>query len=105
MTVRLESPVLIIGGGPVGLSCAIELAWRGIDSLLVEKGDGVVRYSKMGGVAIRTMEFCRRWGMADRVRGCGFPEDYPLNQVVTMHNNSISLQRRPVGAGSARKAA
>ncbi len=81
MTVRLESPVLIIGGGPVGLSCAIELAWRGIDSLLVEKGDGVVRYSKMGGVAIRTMEFCRRWGMADRVRGCGFPEDYPLNQV------------------------
>lgn len=81
MTVRLQTAVLIVGGGPVGLSCALELAWRGIECVLIERGDGVVRYSKMGGVAIRTMEFCRRWGMADQVRGCGFPEDYPLNQV------------------------
>ena len=22
------------------------------------------------------MEFCRRWGVVDRVRRCGFPEDY-----------------------------
>ncbi len=81
MTVRLETPVLIVGGGPVGLSCALELAWRGIECLLVERGDGVVRYSKMGGVAIRSMEIFRRWGIADKVRGCGFPEDYPLHQV------------------------
>ncbi len=81
MTVRLDAPVLIVGGGPVGLSCALELAWRGIESLLIEQDDGVVRYSKMGGVAIRTMEICRRWGIASQVRGCGFPEDYPLHQV------------------------
>jgi 2-polyprenyl-6-methoxyphenol hydroxylase-like FAD-dependent oxidoreductase len=81
MTRRMEAPVLIVGGGPVGLSCALELAWRGIESLLVERTDGVVRYSKMGGVAIRTMEFCRRWGIAEAVRGCGFPEEYPLHQV------------------------
>ena len=35
----------------------------------------------------------------------GMVPEWELNQVVTMHNNSISLQSRPVGAGSARKAA
>lgn len=35
----------------------------------------------------------------------GMVPEWELNQVVTMHNNSISLQRRSVGAGSARKAA
>ena len=49
--------------------------------MLLERSDGVVRLSKMGLVAVRTMEFCRRWGIADRVRACGFPEDYPLNMV------------------------
>ena len=45
---RLESTVLIVGGGPVGLSCAMDLAQRGIDCILVERTDGVVRLSKMG---------------------------------------------------------
>ena len=81
MTERLDTTVLIVGGGPVGLSCAMELAHRGIDCLLLERGDGVVRLSKMGLVSVRTMEFCRRWGIADRVRDCGFPLDYPINQV------------------------
>ena len=35
----------------------------------------------------------------------GMVPEWELNQVVTMHNNSISLQSRPVGAGSARMAA
>ncbi len=78
---RLESTILIVGGGPVGLSCAMDLAQRGIDCILVERTDGVVRLSKMGLVSVRTMEFCRRWGIADRVRACGFPPDYPINQV------------------------
>ena len=77
----METSVLVVGGGPVGLSCALDLAWRGIDCVLIERGDGVVRQSKMGLVAVRTMEFCRRWGIAEQVRCCGFPEDYPLNMV------------------------
>ena len=35
-------PVLIVGGGPVGLGLAIDLGWRGIECMLVEQGDGVV---------------------------------------------------------------
>jgi 2-polyprenyl-6-methoxyphenol hydroxylase-like FAD-dependent oxidoreductase len=77
----MKTDVLVIGAGPVGLACALDLAWRGIDCVLIDRGDGQVRLSKMGLVSVRSMEFCRRWGIADRVRACGFPEDYPLNQV------------------------
>ncbi len=77
----INTSVLVVGAGPVGLALAMELSYRGIDSIIVDQGDGTVRYSKMGLVSIRSMEFCRRWGIAERVRQCGFPDDYPLNQV------------------------
>ncbi len=76
-----HAPVLIVGAGPVGLALALELAYRDIRCILIDQGDGVVRYSKMGHVSVRSMEHCRRWGVAENVRNCGFPRDYPLNQV------------------------
>jgi 2-polyprenyl-6-methoxyphenol hydroxylase-like FAD-dependent oxidoreductase len=60
-------PVLIVGGGPVGLALAGDLGWRGVGSMLVERGDGQVLQPKMDMVGIRTMEFCRRWDIVDWV--------------------------------------
>ncbi|MFC4137583.1 MULTISPECIES: FAD-dependent monooxygenase [unclassified Microbacterium] len=48
--------VLIMGGGPVGLSCAILLAQRGIDVLLVERRDFVFRFPRAHLLNPRTME-------------------------------------------------
>ena len=76
-----DIPVLIVGGGPVGLGLALELASRQICCTLIEKGDGVVRLSKMGHVSVRSMEHCRRWGVAEAVRNVPFPRDYPADQV------------------------
>ncbi|CAB3708542.1 2,4-dichlorophenol 6-monooxygenase [Achromobacter deleyi] len=72
-------PVIIVGAGPVGLALALDLGWRGIPSLVLEKGDGAVAHPRTGLIAVRTMEFFRRWGMADRLRDCGFPKDYALS--------------------------
>ena len=72
-------PVVIVGGGPIGLITAIELGYQGIQCLLVEKGDGQVTSPKMLTVGYRTMEFCRRWGMADEAMAWGWPDDYPMN--------------------------
>jgi 2-polyprenyl-6-methoxyphenol hydroxylase-like FAD-dependent oxidoreductase len=74
-----HTPVLIIGGGPVGLARSAELGWRGIACTLVEQGDGSIATPKMNEVNIRTMEFCRRWGIADNVMNCPFPGDHPLD--------------------------
>ncbi len=35
----LETEVLVIGGGATGLGCALDLAMRGVRTILVEKGD------------------------------------------------------------------
>ena len=66
-------PVLIVGGGPVGLALAGELGWRGVACILVEQGDGTIVTPKMNEVNVRTMEFCRRWGIAEQVHNCPFP--------------------------------
>jgi len=78
---ELETEVLIIGGGPVGLALSLELGWRGIRCMLVEQTDGVIEQPKMDGVNVRTMEFCRRWGIVDAMKNCGFPKDYPQDMV------------------------
>lgn len=94
MSTKLHTPVLIVGGGPVGLSLALDLTWRGIECMLVEKTDGSVNHPKTGHIAIRTMEFCRRWGIAERVRNCGFPDDYRLNVVFCTSLCGHQLARR-----------
>src|ERR1700722_13105275 len=81
MNRNLETSVLVVGAGPVGLSLALDLAWRGVDCILIDQGDGTMLHSKIGLVSVRSMELFRRWGIVDRVRNCGFPDDYPLNMV------------------------
>ena len=88
-------PVLIVGGGPVGLALASELGWRGIACMLIEQGDGSIATPKMNEVNTRTMEFCRRWGIADAVLNCPFPADYPLDVVFVTSLSGYELGRLP----------
>ena len=70
--------VLIVGAGPVGLTLAIDLAWRGVDVTVVEtRKAGEPPEPKCNHVAARTMEIFRRLGLAEKVRNAGLPTDYP----------------------------
>src|SRR5215203_4993777 len=93
-------PVLIVGGGPVGLALAGELGWRGVPCILVEQGDGRIVTPKMNEVNVRTMEFCRRWGIADQVLNCPFPANYPFDVVfvTNLSGYEIGRMRRPARA-------
>jgi len=81
MTAAVHTPVLIVGAGPVGLALAGDLGWRGIPCNLIEKTDGKIEHPKMDLIGVRTMEFCRRWGIADWVRDAPYPGDYPQDYV------------------------
>ena len=70
-------PVLIAGGGPVGLALAIELGMAGIKCVLVERRDGSVTVPKMSGLSVRSMELNRRWGIAEKVKLTGWPQTRP----------------------------
>ena len=78
-----ETPVLIIGGGPVGLALACDLGWRGIPCILVERNRGINNHPRANVVASRTMEHFRRWGIADRIARAGLPLDYPVEVIFT----------------------
>ena len=86
-------PVLIVGGGPVGLALCGELGWRGIACELLEQSDGAIATPKMNEVNVRSMEFCRRWGIAEAVRHCPFPADYPLDVVFVTSLGGYELAR------------
>jgi len=62
----INTDVIIIGGGPTGLSLACQLIRYGIDFVVIEKNDTVTRYSKAIGVQARTLEIYEQMGLAQR---------------------------------------
>ena len=62
-------PVVVIGGGPVGLSLAMELAHHGIGCAVIEPRTSVSAVRpRAKTTSARTMELFRRWGFAEQVR-------------------------------------
>src|SRR5262245_48156274 len=73
----IETQVLIVGAGPVGLTLAMDLAWRGIDVTIAElRHAGEPPSVKCNQLSARSMEIFRRLGIATQVRALGLPEDY-----------------------------
>ena len=77
----IETPVLIVGAGPVGLALAGDLGWRGIACTVIEQSDGTIYQPRQDLVGIRTMEFCRRWGIVGDVEAAPYPRDYPQDNI------------------------
>ncbi|ODU05700.1 MAG: hypothetical protein ABS81_06805 [Pseudonocardia sp. SCN 72-86] len=63
------TPVLVVGGGPVGLTTALELAHHGVASTVVEPRAVVDhRRPRAKTTSARSMELFRRIGVADEIR-------------------------------------
>jgi 2-polyprenyl-6-methoxyphenol hydroxylase-like FAD-dependent oxidoreductase len=67
----IETPVLIVGGGPVGLTASILLSRLGVASRLVERHPGTAFHPKARNINMRTMEVFRQCGVEDDVRAAG----------------------------------
>ena len=78
----LDTDVLVIGAGPVGLAAAIELGTRGIRVVLVERNLRVGLAPRAKTTNVRTRTHLRRWNIADNLAAeAPFGVDYPNNMV------------------------
>lgn len=75
---QIDKPVLIVGGGPVGMTMALCLAKRGIPSCLVElRSAETLPDVKCNHISSRSMELFRSLGISQDLRAAGLPDDYP----------------------------
>src|SRR5438067_12764637 len=67
--------VLIVGGGPVGLTASILLSQADVRSLLVERHPGTAVHPKARGINARSMEMYRQCGVEAAIRQAGLPPE------------------------------
>lgn len=91
-----SADVIVVGAGPVGLALAADLGRRGRTVIVLERGDGVPVQPRMDVVGVRSMEFCRRWGITRQVRDAGYNRKHPQDFVyVTGLAEGWELAREP----------
>lgn len=97
MTETLETDVAIVGGGPVGLTLAMDLAGRGVRVTVIEQRErGEPPSVKCNHVAARSMELFRRLGVVRALRDAGLPADYPNDIAYRTTMTGREITRIPI---------
>lgn len=93
----IEVPVLIVGGGPVGLTASILLSQQGVCSLLVERHPGTAIVPKARGINARAMEMYRQIGIEQAIRDAGLAPERTGLIVWTESLAGREIERRVPG--------
>jgi len=103
-----DTPVLVVGAGPVGAILALELARHGVACTVVERSSRPSIHPKMDYVNARSMELLRGLGLSTAVREAGVaprhPTDFQWTQrldgppVMIWHHPSVDQMRREYAA-------
>jgi 2-polyprenyl-6-methoxyphenol hydroxylase-like FAD-dependent oxidoreductase len=97
----MEVPVLIVGGGPVGLTASIYLSHFGVESLLVERHPGTAILPKARALNARTMEMYRQIGLEDPIRAVAMPERFGKMILWSESLAGAEIKRLHPGRGTA----
>lgn len=89
----INTPVVIAGGGPVGMTLALELARHNVESILLERKDSTTRHPKMDLTNGRSMELYRKLGISDRLRSVGVSSDNPFDVMWATSPSGFLLHR------------
>ena len=97
VVVDYEAPVAIVGGGPVGMALAIDLALRGVRSMVLElRSESQIYPARANLTNVRSMEHFRRWGIADALRENDPVSDAVLRDVAFVTRlNGYQIERFP----------
>ncbi|MFD7663986.1 FAD-dependent monooxygenase [Streptomyces sp. NPDC059788] len=86
-------PVLVVGGGPVGLTTAMFLAQRGVPTLVVDKRDPFAGPPRAM-TSIRTLELLRTAGLRDAVERTGWHGSEPFQ--AEFKDSALGVERQHV---------
>jgi 2-polyprenyl-6-methoxyphenol hydroxylase-like FAD-dependent oxidoreductase len=94
--------VVIVGGGPVGVSLAIDLGQRGVNVAVIERHRDVGRIPKGQGLTFRTLEHFYFWNCVEEIRKARLlPPDYKIGGVL-IYENAMSDYWYPANTARAK---
>ncbi|MBP2302087.1 FAD-dependent oxidoreductase [Azospirillum picis] len=79
---RLDAEVIVVGGGPIGLTTACALAHHGVDCLLVEQRRQPKEYSRANNLWARPQELLAGIGVRDAIA----EKSYKITKINTLLN-------------------
>ncbi len=88
--------IVIVGGGPVGMMLALNLAALGTRSVLINRECAPRWHPKGSTQNSRTMEHYRRLGIVEKIRALGMPPDLPTDVAYFTSLNGWELARIPM---------
>ena len=88
-----QTPVLIVGGGPVGMNLALNLAYWNTPCLLVNDQPATLNHPQGNSHNARTMEHYRRLGLAEEIRAVGLPPDHCGDAICVTRINGHEMGR------------
>jgi 2-polyprenyl-6-methoxyphenol hydroxylase-like FAD-dependent oxidoreductase len=91
----MDTDVLIVGGGPTGLTLANDLGLRGVRCMLIDQKPAPAFLPKMERCNARTMEIFRRMGLVKKVRAAGLRAEAPMDVFIVLDCVQPPLLRFP----------
>jgi 2-polyprenyl-6-methoxyphenol hydroxylase-like FAD-dependent oxidoreductase len=95
---NLQTPVLIVGAGMVGLSLAVELGSNDVPCILISDGPTTAEHPQGNSLNSRTMEHYRRLGLSAEIRAAGLPTDHATDVVYATRFAGWELARLPMAS-------
>jgi 2-polyprenyl-6-methoxyphenol hydroxylase-like FAD-dependent oxidoreductase len=93
-------PVVIVGGGPVGMALAVDLGQRGVPCAVIERNVTPHRIPKGQNLTNRTLEHFYFWNCVDELRAARvMPPGYPIGGLTAYGNLMSEYWYAPEGGG------
>lgn len=95
---QIQTSVIVVGGGPVGLGLAATLGKAGVPCVVLEQRTELSVIPKGQNLTARTVEHFYYWDCAEQLRAASLlPEDFPIGGITAYENLAGEYWYAPAG--------